>query len=93
MDKEAVGTEEMEAGMYPSKAKVFAYIAAIAVTMLMLFNSIALVEWTRQPRAGSIIASLQAPAADLHRWMVSLGTATLFEESSDLPCFIGPVLT
>jgi hypothetical protein len=78
-----LGTEDLEAGMRPSRAWSFAMIAAISVAMLALFNSRALVDWTHQPQPGPVIASLERPAAAWHGWMVRLGTATAFEKLRD----------
>jgi hypothetical protein len=78
-EDDLIGTEDLEAGMRTSPAASFVTIAAIAVAMLMLFNSRALVDWTRQPQPGPVIAALQKPAAAWHALTVELGTAAVFE--------------
>ena len=78
-DPGQVGTEEMEERMYPSTAATFAKVSAIALAMLLVFNSQALVQWTHQPHGIEEFRLLQAPARTWHGWMKVLGTATLFE--------------
>jgi hypothetical protein len=73
------GTEDLEAGMRPTRARDFAVIAVIAVAMLLVFNSRSLVEWTRQPQPGPGIAALEKPAVAWHDWMERLGPAAGFE--------------
>ncbi len=75
-----VGTEDLEAGMLPSRASSFATIAVIAVALLAIFNARSLVEWTRQPQPGPGIAAFEKPAVAWHDWMVRLGPAAGFEE-------------
>ena len=77
--RQALGTEDLEAGMLPTRARAFAVIAVIVVTMLLFFNSRSLVEWTRQPQPGRGIAALERPAVVWHGWMVRLGPAAAFE--------------
>jgi len=72
-----LGTEDLEKGLIPSPARNFVVIATIAVLVLLVFNSKALVEWTRQPRPGAVIAALEDPAVRWHGYMVELGTASL----------------
>jgi hypothetical protein len=78
--RQTLGTEDLEAGMRPTSAREFAVIAIIAVTMLLVFNSRSLVEWTRQPQPGPGIAALEKPAVAWHDWMVQLGSAAAFEK-------------
>jgi hypothetical protein len=75
----ALGTEELEQGLRPAAVLDFAKIAVTAVTLLLVFNSVALVDWTRQSRPGPVIAALEAPALRWHAAMERLGTAGLFE--------------
>jgi hypothetical protein len=77
--QQALGTEDLEAGMRPTRARDFAVIAIIAVAMLLVFNSRSLVDWTRQPQPGPGIAALEKPAVVWHDWMVRLGPAAGFE--------------
>jgi hypothetical protein len=79
-----VGTEELEKGLLPSPASDFARIAIVAVAMLLAFNSAALVEWTRQPRPGPVIAALEAPAVRWHEYMVEIGTVSLMKRLRDV---------
>jgi len=57
----------------------FAKIAITAVALLLVFNSVALVDWTRQSRPGPVIAALGQPAERWHAAMERLGPAGLFE--------------
>jgi hypothetical protein len=78
--RQALGTEDLEAGTRPTAAREFAVIAIIAVAMLLVFNSRSLVEWTRQPQPGPVIAALEKPAVTWHDWMTRLGPAAAFEK-------------
>ena len=75
------GTEDLEKDMLPSHAVTVVAIAAIVVSALLVFNSKGLVEWTRQPQPGPVIAALEAPAVVWHGWMIRLGPAVLFENA------------
>jgi len=79
-----LGTEELEQGLRPARALDFAKIAAVTVALLLVFNSQALLDWTRQPRPGPVIAALEAPAQRWHEAMVRLGTAGLFKRLKEL---------
>lgn len=74
-----LGTEELERGLRPALALDFAKIATVAVALLLVFNSTALLDWTRQARPGPVIAALEGPALRWHESMVRLGPAGLFE--------------
>ena len=78
-EKQKPGTDDLEAGMIPSNAATFAGVAIVSVAMLLAFNSRTLVEWTRQPQPGPVIAMLQAPATAWHKLMLDLGPASAFE--------------
>jgi hypothetical protein len=78
--KQPLGTEDLEAGMRPSKAFDVVTIATILVVVLMLVNPRALVEWTRQPQPGPLIAALERPAVAWHGWMTALGPAAWFDD-------------
>jgi len=73
-------TDDLEAGMLPSRASSFLVIAVIAVGLLAVFNSRSLVDWTRQPQPGPGIAALEKPAVAWHGWRVRLGPAADFEK-------------
>jgi hypothetical protein len=73
------GTEELEQGLRPARVLDFAKIAITAVALLLVFNSIALLDWTRQSRPGPVIAALETPALRWHAAMERLGPAGLFE--------------
>jgi len=75
------GTEDLEKDMLPSHASTVVTIALIVVLTLLVFNSKGLVDWTRQPQPGPVIAALEAPAAVWHGWMTRLGPAALFENA------------
>lgn len=81
MSQQSPGTEDLEKDMLPSHAATVVTIAAIVVLALMVFNSKGLVDWTRQPQPGPVIAALEAPAVAWHGWMTRLGPATLFENA------------
>lgn len=74
-----LGTEELERGLRPAAMLDFVKIATTAVALLLVFNSVALVDWTRQSRPGPVIAALEEPAVRWHAAMERLGTAGLFE--------------
>jgi hypothetical protein len=74
-----LGTEELERGLRPAAGLDFAKIASVAVALLLVFNSVALVDWTRQSRPGPVIAALEQPAQRWHAAMERLGPAGLFE--------------
>ena len=78
--RQPLGTEDLEAGMRPTRARDFALIAVIAVAMLAVFNSRSLVDWTRQPQPGPGIAALETPAVAWHDLMERLGPAAAFEK-------------
>jgi hypothetical protein len=80
----ALGTEELEQGLLPSPALDFVKIALVAVAMLLVFNSAALLDWTRQANPGPVIAALEGPAQRWHEAMVRLGTAGLFRRLKEL---------
>jgi hypothetical protein len=75
-----VGTDDLEAGLLPSRASSFLVIAVIAVGLLGVFNARSLVDWTRQPQPGPGIAALEKPAIAWRDWMVRLGPAAGFEK-------------
>lgn len=75
-----LGTEDLETGMRPSRAREFAVIAAIAVLILLVFNSQSLVDWTRQPQPGPVIAALEGPAVTWNRWMQRIGTGSVVRD-------------
>ena len=74
-----LGTEELERGLRPAPALDFAKIATVAVALLLVFNSTALLDWTRQSRPGPVIAALEGPALRWHDTMAQVGAAGLFE--------------
>jgi len=78
------GTEEMERGLRPVPALDVARIAGVTVVLLLVFNSAALLDWTRQARPGPVIAALEAPAQRWNETMVRLGTAGLFKHLREL---------
>ena len=49
------------------------------MALLLVFNSVALLDWTRQSQPGPVIAALGEPAMRWHTAMERLGTAGLFE--------------
>ena len=74
-----LGTEELERGLRPAAVLDFAKITTTAVALLLVFNSVALVDWTRQSRPDPVVAALEEPALRWHAAMERLGTAGLFE--------------
>ena len=86
-----IGTEDLEKGMRSSRAVDFATIASIAVTLLLVFNSHALVAWVRQPQPGPGIAALEGPAAAWDGWMQWLGIGSATKSlRRDVQSFIEP---
>ena len=79
-----VGTEELEKGLVPAPAVDFAKIAAVAVAMLLVFNSAALLDWTRKSRPGPVIAALEGPAEHWHDAMVRIGAASICSRLREL---------
>jgi hypothetical protein len=73
------GTEDLEKGMLPSHASSFVTIAVIVVVLLATVNSRAIVEWTRQPQPGPVIAALEEPAVVWNGWMIELGPPGWFD--------------
>jgi hypothetical protein len=78
------GTEELEQGLRPAAALDVARIASLTVVLLLVFNSAALLDWTRQARPGPVIAALEAPAQRWNETMVRIGTAGLFKHLHEL---------
>jgi hypothetical protein len=79
-----VGTEELEKGLVPAPAADFVKIAIVTSALLLVFNSAALLEWTRQPRPGPVIALLEGPARHWHDAMVWVGAASIFKRLREL---------
>jgi hypothetical protein len=79
-----LGTEELEQGLRPAAALDFAKIVIVTAALLLVFNSAALLDWTRQARPGPVIAALEGPAQRWHETMVQFGTAGLFKHLREL---------
>ena len=76
------GTEELERGLRPAAVFDFAKIATMAVALLLVFNSVALVDWTRQSRPGPVHRPGTGPA--LAARLERIGTAGLLKQLHDL---------
>lgn len=65
----------MEKGMRPTNVRRFPIVAFVPVTMLLILNSQAPVDWTRQPQAGPGIEMLERPAVLWNELMKKAGTS------------------
>lgn len=75
------GTEDLERGLRPSRARDFAIIVAIAAAMLLAFNSQNLVAWTQTLPSSALNIWLAEQAADWHERMEQAGTAKYMERA------------
>lgn len=76
---EPLGTQDLEAGLRPSKAREFALVAAIVVVMLLVFNSGGLVAWTQRLPSSETTAWISERASEWHERMQRIGAAQLME--------------
>jgi hypothetical protein len=78
-DDLAPGTIELEAGMRPQPLKVLPPIIAIALAILLVFNSQGLAKWTRDLPPSTFNLHVADAAAWWHDRMTRLGPARAFE--------------
>ena len=82
MQKEVVeplGTEDLEKGLRPSPAREFAVIAAIAVSIMLVFNSGGLVRWTQRLPSSETSLWIATRAFEWDELMQRAGTAQFME--------------
>ncbi|MEZ5852490.1 MAG: hypothetical protein R3D68_17800 [Hyphomicrobiaceae bacterium] len=75
-----LGTEELEHGMRPGRARDAALIIVIVVAMLALFNSGGLVRWAERLPSSDASFWINERALQWDDAMRRLGPATLFEQ-------------
>lgn len=78
-----LGTQELEAGMRPSRMGVFAVIACNTVLVLLLFNASALVRWTQQLPSSPVAIWVAERAADWEA-LTHVSPADIAERLRDL---------
>jgi hypothetical protein len=76
---EPLGTQDLEAGLRPSRAREFAVIAAIAVSIMFVFNSGGLVRWTQRLPSSETSLWIATRAYEWHELMQRIGTAQPME--------------
>lgn len=74
-----IGTEELEKGMHPSRARDAGVILAIVALMLLVINSGGLATWTETLPSTAFNLWLANCARSWHELMVTLGPAAIFE--------------
>ena len=77
---QALGHEDLEAGMRAGHARKVPVIAVIAFAMLLTFNSGGLVKWMEGLPSNATTAWLAERAGDWHGRMRDLGPARVFED-------------
>ena len=65
----ALGTRDLEKGLRPSRASTFRTIALNALILLLLFNSVGLVQWAQQLPSAAMSSWLAERADDWDRLM------------------------
>jgi hypothetical protein len=82
-DDLAPGTIELEAGMRPQRLRVLPPIIAIAVAILLVFNSQGLAKWSRNLPPSTFNLHVADAAGWWHELMLKLGPARAFEALHD----------
>jgi hypothetical protein len=82
-DDLAPGTIELEEGMRPQRLKVLPPIIAIAVAILLVFNSQGLAKWSRDLPPSTFNLHVADTAAWWHDLMTKLGPAKAFDALRD----------
>ncbi len=77
---ERLGTEELERGMRPGRARDAGLILLIAVAVVAIFNSGGLVRWTERLPSSDVSVWIIERALQWDDTMRRLGPATLFEQ-------------
>jgi hypothetical protein len=75
-----LGTEDLEDGMRPTRARDVVAIAVISVAMLLVFNPQSLVDWTRRQQDERLIATVGPAATSWNDLMERLGPARAFKQ-------------
>ncbi len=75
----SLGTDDLEAGMRPSRMTSVIPIMAITVGLLFVFNSAGLVRWTQNLPPSTFNTALSDAANVWHDAMTAAGPARLFE--------------
>ena len=78
-DDLAPGTIELEADMRPQRLRVLPPIIAIALAILLVFNSQGLAKWSRDLPPSNFNLHVADAAAWWHDLMTKLGPARAFE--------------
>lgn len=78
-----LGTEELEKGMRPGRARDVGRIGLIAVALLLVINSGGLAKWTESLPSTASNAWIAERAFDWHELMKKLGPAVVFERIRD----------
>lgn len=82
-DDLAPGTIELEEGMRPQPLKVLPPIIAIALAILLVFNSHGLAKWSRDLPPSTFNLHVADAAAWWHERMMQLGPAKAFDVLRD----------
>lgn len=82
-DELAPGTIELEAGMRPQRLRVLPPIIAIALAILLAFNSQGLAKWSRNLPPSTFNLQVADAAAWWHELMLKLGPAKAFQALHD----------
>ncbi len=77
------GTVELEAGMQPQPLRVLPPIIAIALAILLVFNSQGLAKWSRDLPPSTFNLRVADAANWWHEKMLKLGPARAFEALRD----------
>lgn len=75
----ARGTEELEKGMTPGRARDALKVGLIAVAVLLAFNSGGLAKWTQSLPSNAFYVGIAETASDWDQAMRRVGPAELFE--------------
>ena len=78
-DDLAAGTIELEAGMRPQRLGVLPPVIAIALAILLVFNSHGLAKWSRDLPPSTLTPYVADAAVWWHEAMTRLGPAKAFE--------------
>jgi hypothetical protein len=82
LDAQELGTEDLEAGMRPSRSRAFGVVLSLTLVVLLVFNSAGLVEWSQRlpsgqatswlaERAAGLDRLVSGPFADVYKWLKS----------------------
>ena len=82
-DDLAPGTIELETGMRPQRLRVLPPIMAIALALLLVFNSQGLVKWTQNLPSTTFNQHVADAAGWWHGAMTRLGPAKAFDTLRD----------